>query len=77
MKAISGSLTARRVGSATSAPLGSLASLGRPTEQGGASSDPWRPLGTQSTLTERRSARLGLAEVVINYERTPIINEYI
>jgi hypothetical protein len=34
MKAISGSLTARRVGSATSAPLGPLASLGRPTGQG-------------------------------------------
>ena len=33
------------------------------------------PMGPEALIAERRSARLGLAEVVIDCERTPIINE--
>src|SRR5258708_5034686 len=53
MRPISGSRTGPHcIGSATS-PLVAprpLASLGRPTLQGRPHRDPWRPLGTQSTL---------------------------
>jgi hypothetical protein len=36
-----------------------------------------RSIASPSLIAELRSARLGLAKVVINYERTPIINDHI
>ena len=35
------------------------------------------PMGPERFIAERCSARLGLAEVVINCERKPIINDHI